>query len=176
MEATLAKVPLTQRINLRLIVFFAVVGTMIGYPVYQFVHEAATGGISNAGGGYTHVELKAMSGFLFDQTEGTINDIPAKWRELDGKKVVMEGEMWAANGAGQYVSSYQLCYSIAKCCFQGPPQVQHFVNSRAMEGKKLEYASGLVRVKGVLHVKVRKDAGKVQSVFEMDVESIEAVQ
>jgi hypothetical protein len=176
MEATLTQVSLSQRINWRMVIFFLIIGTMIGYPVYQFVHEAVTGGISNAGGGYTHVELKAMSGFLFDQNNGTINDVPAKWRELDGKKVVMEGEMWAAQSAGQYVSGYQLCYSIAKCCFSGPPQVQHFVNSRAIEGKKLEYYGGLVQVKGVLHVKVKKEAGKVQSVFDMDVESVEPVQ
>ncbi|HEX8521712.1 MAG TPA: hypothetical protein VF669_05595 [Tepidisphaeraceae bacterium] len=173
MEATLTKPPLSQRINWRMIIFFLVIGTMIGYPLYQFVHEAVTGGITSAGNGYTHVELKAMSGFVFDQTAGSINDIPEKWRQLDGKKVIMEGEMWDSRGAGQEVSSFQLCYSIAKCCFSGPPQVQHFVNSRPMEGKSLNYYSGLVRVKGVLHVNVKKEAGKVQSVFEMDVESVE---
>ncbi len=159
-----------------MVIFFLIIGTMIGYPVYQFVHESVTGGISNAGGGYTHIELKAMSGFLFDQNNGTINDVPAKWRELDGKKVVMEGEVAPTREAGPYLTAFQLCYSIAKCCYSGPPQVQHFVNSRATGGKKFESLYGLVQVKGVLHVNVKKEAGKVQSVFDMDVESVEAVQ
>src|SRR5689334_16115364 len=122
MEATLStphRVPLSQRLNWRMLIFFLVIGTMIGYPLYQFIHESITGGITNAGNGYTHVELKAMSTFSFDQNNGTLEDIPQKWRDLDGKKVIAEGEMWATQGAGDAVSSYQLCYSIAKCCFNG---------------------------------------------------------
>ena len=176
MEATLSKVPISQRLNWRMIVFFLIVGLLPGYFVYQFMHELVTGGITNAGGGYSHVELKAMSGFWFDQSNGTLKDVPEKWRKLEGQKVILEGEMWDPRGAGERVSTYQLCYSIAKCCFNGPPQVQHFVDSTAIEGKKLNYYSGLVQVKGVLHVNVRHDAGKVQSVYQMDVESIDPVQ
>src|SRR4051794_14837469 len=113
MEATLTRPPLTQRINWRLIIFLGVVGLMIGYPVYQFVHESITGGISSAGGGFTHVELKAMSGFLFDQSNGALNDIPEKWRALDGKKVILEGEIAPTREAGRDVSGFQLCYSVA---------------------------------------------------------------
>jgi hypothetical protein len=168
--------PLSQRINLRLILFVLIVGALVGYPVYVFVDAAVSGGIKNAGGGYKEVDLKAMSTFWFDQSTGTINDVPKKWRDLDGQKVVMYGEMWDSKGTGPYVSQFQLCYSIAKCCFSGPPQVQHFVDSTAVPNVKLSYYSGLVKVQGILHVKVKAAAGKVQSVYQMDVESIEAVQ
>ena len=114
-----------------------------------------------------------MSTFAFDQANGTIGDVPEKWRQLDGKKVILYGEMWEPQGAGPTVSDFQLVYSIAKCCFSGPPQIQHFVHSRAMPDAKLGYYEGTVEVKGVLHVDVKKDQGRVASVYQLDVESIE---
>lgn len=170
------KVPLSRRINLRLVLFLAVIGAMVGYPVYWFIHEQVTGGIVTTAGGYKEVDLKAMSNFLFDQNNGTNKDVPEKWRALDNQKVVLYGEMWSPRSAGPYVADFQLCYSIAKCCFSGPPQVQHFVHSTSLPNAKLEYYSGLVKVAGILHVNVKREAGKVQSVYQMDVESIEAVQ
>ena len=168
--------PWWQRINLRLIIFIGVVAVVVGYPLWVFVDASVSGGIKDAGGGYKEVDLKAMSTFWFNQEEGTINDIPKKWRELDGQKVVMYGEMWASRSAGPFVDSFQLCYSIAKCCFSGPPQVQHFVDSTALRGTKLQEYAGLVKVKGRLHVNVKQGGGKVQSVYQLDVESIEPVQ
>ncbi len=175
MEATL-KPPLSQRINLRLLVFLVIIAGIVGYPVYQFIAATVTGGITDAGGGYKAVDIKAMSLFLFDQNNGTLEDIPAKWRALDGQKVILEGEIWAPSSAGPYLSTYQLCYSITKCCFSGPPQVQHFVDSKPINGAKLSYHSGLVKAKGILHVHVYREAGKVQSVYQMDVQSLEPVE
>src|SRR3954470_16429474 len=101
-------VPLSERINLRMVVFFGVIGLLIGYPVYWFVHEQVTGGISDAGGGYKEVDLKAMSLFNFDQNNGKITDVPEKWRNLDGQKVILYGEMWAARSAEDRVASFDL--------------------------------------------------------------------
>ena len=175
MEAAV-KVPLSERINIRMIVFFGVIGLLIGYPVYWFVHEQLTGGISDAGGGYKEVDLKAMSLFPFDQVNGEITDIPQKWRDLDGQKVILEGEMWQPYSANNQVAGFDLCYSIAKCCFSGPPQVQHFIQSKVVKGKTVEYYSGLVKATGTLHVNVKTDAGKVASVYQLDVERVEQVQ
>ena len=170
------KASIVQRINPRMIVFLLVIGCLIGYPLYIFIDAAVSGGIKDAGGGYKEVDLKAMSLFWFDQQHGTLQDIPAKWRALDGQKVIVFGEMWAANYAGNDVSNYDLCYSIAKCCFQGPPQVQHFVKSKPQPNARLNYYPGLVKVKGVLHVNVKQGPEKVESVYQMDVEEIEPVQ
>src|SRR5215203_5575317 len=149
---TAVKLPLSERINLRLIVFFAVIGLMIGYPVYWFVHEQITGGISDAGGGYKEIELKAMSTFAFDQVNGSIDDVPKRWRELDGKKVILYGELWQPYTAGDKVAGFDLCYSIAKCCFSGPPQVQHFVKARVRPDAVAFHYPNQVKVVGTLHV------------------------
>lgn len=159
-------------INIRMIVFAAVMVGLISAPVYMYLDAVVHGGIKQTADGL-EVDLKAMSLFPFDQTNGTIDDVPKKWRDLEGKKVVCYGEIWAPQSAGRYISSFDLCYSITKCCFSGPPQIQHFVHCKAVKNADLEYAPNLVKAKGTLHVKVTRDAGKVSGVYWMDVDSIE---
>jgi len=168
------KVPLSQRFNARMLIFGVVMMFPIGYIVYDFLDSVITGGIKDIGGGYKQVDLKAMSNFPLDQVAGTQQDIPKKWRDLDGQHVVLYGEMWQPMSAdNDNISGFDLCYSITKCCFNGPPQVQHFVRSRVVPGKSLSYYPNLVKVTGTLHVHLEQDAGRVSSVYQLDVENIE---
>jgi hypothetical protein len=170
------KLPLRERINVRMLVFIGLIALLVGYPIYVLLDAQLSGGVHAAAGGYTEVDLKAMSTFNFDQANGTMDDIPQKWRALDGKKVILHGEMWNAQGAGPTVDAFELVYSIAKCCFSGPPQIQHFVHSKAMPNARVGYYDGTVQVKGTLHVNVKKDSGRVASVYQLDVESVEQVR
>lgn len=163
-----------QRINLRLVVFIAIIAAPVAWALYTFVRSEITHGIEDVGGGYKQVDLKAMSSFPFDQVHGTIEDIPKIWRDLDGQKVILYGEIWAPDSASPDLDHFDLCYSIAKCCFSGPPQVQHFVKSRVIRGT-VPYYSGLVKVRGTLHVDVKQGEGKVASIYQLDVESVEPV-
>jgi hypothetical protein len=167
------KKPINWSLITRVGALAVVVLGALGYVLWNFTEMAITHGIKDVGGGYSEVDLKAMSVFDFDQNNGTVNDVPKMWREMDGKKVVCFGEMWDARNAGRFVGQFQLCYSIAKCCFNGPPQVQHFVQCTPVANANLEYISGLVKVKGTLHVNVTRDETKVSHVYWMDVESIE---
>jgi hypothetical protein len=165
-----------ERINLRMIAFTVIVMAMVGFPVYVYLDSAISGGIKDVGHGFKQVDLKAMSLYSFDQINGTLEDIPSKWRALDGQKVVLYGEMWSPLEAGDgRVGQFDLCYSIAKCCFSGPPQVQHFVKARTMRDAKLYYHPNQVKVTGILHVQVVRDseANKVKEVYSMDVASVE---
>jgi hypothetical protein len=162
---------LRDRINFRLVLLFAVVAAPIAWMMYIFLESEITHGIKDVGG-YKQVDLKAMSSFDFNQTYGRLEDVPARWRDLDGQKVILYGEMWAPNTIAPELDQFDLCYSITKCCFSGPPQVQHFVKSRAIRGL-LPYYSGLVKVKGTLHVDVKQGEGKIASVYQVDVESVE---
>jgi hypothetical protein len=172
MSTAAAKVPLSERINLRMVAFVAIIAVLIGYPLWVMIDAQVSGGIKSVAGGYKQVDLKAMSTFTFDQTNGTLDDVPKKWRELDGQKVIVEGEMWSPSMAGPDVQYFELVYSIAKCCVTSAPQVQHFVHSRPANGASLPYVDGRVQVKGILHVNVRKEEGKVASVYELEVEDI----
>jgi hypothetical protein len=165
--------PRSSWLNLRVLMFVLVFGGIIGWVGWTALSSAMTGGVVNRGD-YYDVDLKYISLFPLDQQTGVTADVPERFRALDGKKVVLVGEMWAPNAAGPAVGSFDLCYSIAKCCFSGPPQAQHFVKSvSSKNGEALPLYDGLVRVKGTLSVGVVNDGGKVQSVYRMKVDSIE---
>lgn len=161
-------------INPRIIVFVLVIVGIFGTLGYWWWSVAGTHGITQRGDAY-QVDLKSMSTFPFDQRHGTLDDVPPRYRELDGKKVILIGEMWAPNASSPRLDKFELVYSIAKCCFSGPPQIQHFVQSSATNGP-IPFYSGLVRVTGTLKVDVTKDPdGKITGVYHVAVDSVEPV-
>lgn len=167
--------PLHRRINVRLIVFAAIILVPILSLTYLYLKTNLTGGVEHLSDGTVKVDLKSISTFSFDQNNGTLEDVPALYRQLDGKRVVVEGEIWAPNSASNRLRQFELVYSIAKCCFSGPPQIQHFVQSQVVDGKTVPYYSGLVRAVGILHVDVVRQGGKVVSVYQLDIEHLEPV-
>ena len=174
------KVPLSERINLRMVIFFVVILIPIGYVVFLFADTWRTHGIWDARddrfGSYKKVDLKAMSMFQLNQIAATGADIPPEYRALDGKRVMLVGEQYLRGSSRGSQLEFDLVYSIAKCCFNGPPQIQHFVKCKAVPGKKIESYMGLVKVVGTLHVGVQVDNGRVSSVYRMDVESAEPAE
>lgn len=171
--ATMSAVPLSERINFRMVAFGLIVLAILAFPIYWYLSVALTGGIRDAGNGYKEVDLMAMVTFPFDQKYGTVEDIPPKYRALDGQKVILTGEMVPMQSAAPEINAFSLVYSVAKCCYSGEPQVQHFIHSTVDRGKKVPYYGGLVKVSGTLHVNVKKAEGKVESVFQFDVEDVE---
>ena len=175
MELTLSKPPVTSRVNVRLVVLMAVVAVPFLYFLFIIVRQAMTGGVIDRGT-YVEVDLKSLGYFPFDEMKDTLDNVPQRWRELDGKRVMLEGEMWAPNEASDDVRNFELVYSIAKCCFGGPPKVQERVFVHVPNGKEgvpnYQYR-GLVRVLGKLRVNLKKEQGQATSLYEMDVESIE---
>lgn len=170
--ATEPKILLRERINLRIIVFAAVVLFLIGTPVYIFVKENVTGGIETVGD-TTKVDLKALGNFPFDDTVGTVSDIPARYRALDGKKVQLEGEVFAPDEAGDSMSQFQLVYSIAKCCFGGPPKVQERVFVEVPQSMKVPNLSyNFARVTGTLHIDLKREEGKSTAVYILKMDDI----
>lgn len=172
MNSTAVKIPLSERINFRLVAFVLIALALVGMPVYWYVDMAVSGGIKQKGD-VTAVNLMAMVTFPFDQNNGTIADVPPQWRALNGKKVELVGEMYLGNSAGDELKRFELVYSISKCCASGPPQIQHFVQAKAKEGKTVPYYPGLVTVTGTLYVDVKKGPEKVEQVFRLDVDSVE---
>jgi hypothetical protein len=167
-------IPWSQRINLRLIVFTVVAVALIGTPLYWYIDSSLNHGIK-VRGDVTEVDLKAMSLFPFDQVRGTLEDVPERFRELDGKKVELVGEMYLVNFAGDDVGRFDLVYSISKCCGQGPPMIQHFVQAKGRDGKLVPYYQGLVKVTGTLHVDVKRGTDRVESVYQLEVDSVNQV-
>ncbi len=166
--STAAVIPLRERFNFRIILFILVIAAMAGGFLYLFLQPEV-----RDRGDYKEVDLKAMSDFPFDQQRGTIEDIPAQWRALDGQRILVTGEIWAPNSRGPELKQFELVYSITQCCFSGPPQIQHFVEAIVPEGTVPHYR-GLVKVLGTLHVNVeRGEDGRVARVYRMEVERVE---
>jgi hypothetical protein len=158
-------------ISARLILFLAIVSFPFCWFGYVILNQTLTGGIQRHGD-YSEVDLKSLGNFPLDGSNGSLNDIPSRWRDLNGKRVLLEGFMYAPNAAGYQVNDFQFVYNISKCCFNGPPQVQERVFVTASKGA-VPYYSDLVRVVGTLHVNVAKEAGIIKSVYTLDLEKVD---
>jgi hypothetical protein len=168
------KASLIRRLNWRAALLAGIAFFFIGGFFYVWARDALSGGIINHGD-YSEVNLKAMSSFELDQVNGQVTDIPAKFRGLEGRRVALVGEMWAPREAGDGSLGYfQLVYSRTKCCFNGPPLAQHFVDANVKRGVDAEYSDGMVRVWGQLHIRFRREKGGViKSVYAVDVDRVD---
>ena len=158
--------------QLRKVILTIVSLYLLAVLVFQGMTGSFSHGIHKQGDLYS-VDLRAMSDFKLDQIHGRDEDIPKAFRELDGKRVVLKGQMWSPNVSAGKVNRFDLVYSISSCCFSGPPLVQHFVHATAPDAMPVAIATGLVNVTGRLHVGVEREKGGLTSVYRIEVEQVE---
>ena len=164
--------PGRSRLSVRLIVLLALVAAPFLYVGYVILDQSLIGGVTRRGD-YYDVDLKSLGYFPFDAAKDDISNVPSRWRELDGKRVALQGEMFDPDSAGDKISSFQLVYSIQKCCFNGPPRVQERVFASVPKGT-VRYYPQVVRVVGTLHVTAKRDeVGQISKLYELDVESVD---
>ena len=157
--------------RLRKVVLTIVAIYLLMVLVFQGMTGSFSHGIHRQGDFYA-VDLRAMSDFSLDQLNGRTEDIPKPYRELDGKRVTLVGQMWSPNTSAGKVTRFDLVYSINSCCFSGPPKVQHFVHATTNDTEPVALRTGLVNVTGRLHVGVERDSGGLVSVYRIDVEDV----
>jgi len=170
--------PQTSRINPRVVTFAAVFLGIFGIPfVLWLFHAVADGRIPF--GKYWEVDLKAMSTFDMDQVNATTADIPKQWRDLEGKKVVLTGEMWAPRDNGKGLLTYFQLVDPSKLHFDGPcapPLAQWFVDCNVVKGAQVEYLEGKVQVSGTIHIRIDKDKrGVIKSIYHVDVVDVKPI-
>lgn len=161
----------SRRLNIRVLVISLVLLAPVAWIVYTFAIQSLGSGIVQVGD-YKEVNLKAMGNFAFDDYSDDVNQIPQDYRDLDKQKVLLIGEMYSDSSAGS-ATDFQLVYSIAKCCFGGPPKVQERVFAHMPQGKRVPIYGGLSKVYGTLQVRPIKQGATVTSVYDLDVERIE---
>lgn len=168
---------LRERLNFRVLIFVGIFALLLGWPLYLYLDESLSGGLKDRGSFY-EVNLKAMSDFRFDQDAGTIEDVPKKWRDLNNKTILIEGEI-APGGFDSLRArgQFDLVYSVQNCCFSGPPQIQHFVKITVPANASFAVEGGAVRVKGKLSVDVTRDpeTGKINGVYRVLAENVSSV-
>jgi hypothetical protein len=159
--------------NWRLYAFVAVLCVPFAYLGYSLLSFTLSNGIHQHGD-TTSVDLKSLGNFPFDGVNGMLTDVPKDFRALDGKRVELTGMMWSAKSAGPHTNEFQLVYNIAKCCFGGPPKVQErvFVHTHG----PIQFYDVQVNIVGTLHVRLKRDeTGTVDSVYDLDLESVNPV-
>jgi hypothetical protein len=175
MDAALLKLPLSQRINLRPLVFAGVIVFLLAWPVYTFLSETLTAGVHDRGS-YKEVDLKAMCCFRMDPITATLKDIPAAYRALDGQKVMLTGLVLPRNQSGSEITGFSLLYSYScGCGMGGQPQVQEKVFATAPPGRPLHFnGEAYSKVLGTLHVTMKRNDidGQIIEVYHLDAESI----
>lgn len=144
---------------------------MVLYPLFDAIDGAIPHHIYSRGNLWI-CNLKPLGNFDLDQVNGRTEDIPKEFRDLDGKRVEVAGQMWAPLNADGTVRDFNLVYSIASCCFSGPPRVQHIVKAKARDGASFPYSAGRVVVTGTLHVGVQRQGEVIDSIYRMDVENV----
>ena len=170
MSVATPSIPLRERINFRIITFIAIFAFLLGAPLYIYLDSMISGGLKNRGN-YFEVDLKALSDIPFDQDNGRVEDVPAKWRELDGKIVELKGEVATGTFSASGVDGrFDLVYSVSKCCMTGTPLIQHFIKVTIPPSAKRDVQSdGAIIVRGKLKVEVTRDpeTRKINGVYHV---------
>jgi hypothetical protein len=169
MTTTAVKMPMS-RINFRVVILLAVVLLPVGYVLWQFLQPDVIHYRS-----YDKIDLYWLSNFEMDQRAATDADIPAERRVYDGKRVLLQGEMYQPDAFQGPVKNFELVYSITKCCMVGIPKKQHLIKAQVMDGKLANaYPSQAVEVLGTLHAGIvrNKETDEILSVYRLEVESV----
>ena len=125
---------------------------------------------------YITVDFARMSDFPLDQRDGTVGDIPASCRALDGKRVTMSGLLAVTIDTTDpsHPSALLTTYAHLRNEHE-PPRVQWVLSAHANAEMLNELSNrALLTVKGTLHVVPKYDSnGLLTSVFTIDVDQIE---
>ena len=98
--------------------------------------------------------------------------IPDRIRAADGKFISVDGFMIPLEHNGKKVTKFILAMNQNTCCFGGNPQIHEFIIvSVGGAGVKDEMDIPL-RVKGVLHVAVIRNQGKLSGIYRLDAQSV----
>jgi len=119
--------------------------------------------------------------FDMDQYNVTMDDIPKKWRDLDGQEVVITGEIikddfWTPRYDGNdQLTSFQLVYSLPHSGRVRP--AQQFVDCNVVKGVKVEYSDDIVQVFGTIHIRIDKNTrtGVIKSIYHVDVVDVKPI-
>ena len=165
-----------KRFTLKMILFVGVMLVIFGWPyaTYLFIKF----GPPAKQGEYFEVDLKAMGFFEMDPRTATIDAVPKIYRDLDGKKVVLQGEIYQPIALYGKMTGFTLVYELGKrASFHGPPKIQEAVFATVNENANIKYeGTGYdYNVYGTLHVTMKRDAliNEIIEVYHLDVDKVE---
>jgi hypothetical protein len=141
---------------------------LVGFLIYKIV--TSQHGFETQGQVY-QVDLKQLGEFQFDDLTGTINDIPPRFRDLDGRQIALEGFIFPLTAESNKIRDFQFVYNVQS---HSPPRVQQRVFCHVVDGT-IDAFTDEVRITGTFHIPLNKDkdTGKIVTVYTMDVNRVE---
>jgi hypothetical protein len=117
---------------------------------------------------YTYADMNILGRFKIDLTNGSIDDVPARFRRLDGRKVRLEGFMLSDNATPR-VAHFDLVYNVGDS-WGHPPPAQARVSVTVPNGTTVPYVDTYLQIFGTLHVRIMREGGQIVSVYQLDPE------
>jgi hypothetical protein len=98
--------------------------------------------------------------------------IPARIRAADGKLINVDGFMIPLEYKGKKVSKFILAMNQNTCCFGGNPQIHEFIIVSVIGDGVPDEMDIPLRVKGVMHVAVIRNQGKLSGIYSLEAQSV----
>jgi len=107
--------------------------------------------------------------------EDGLKGMPKRVRELAGKKVMMTGFMLPIDEV-QNIKEFLLVKSLWSCCYGQPPDIHGIVRVVMPKGKTTDYFFDPLKIVGTFKVEATVLDGYCVDIYQLHVESLEAVK
>ena len=107
--------------------------------------------------------------------EDGLKGMPKRIKDLSGKKVMMTGFMLPIDEV-QNIKEFLLVASLWSCCFGQPPDINGIVRCVMPKGKKTDYFFDPLKITGTFKVEATVMDGYCVDIYQLHVESLEAVR
>jgi hypothetical protein len=166
----------TGAVNARMVVFCAIVLLLIAWPFYSYLTARMNHGIRDRGD-YKEVDLAQLGDFEFDQGTGTIANVPARFRALDGQKVLIRGKVFNPQPSEDGMVSFQIVSANADN--RRPPHVQERVFGTVPASQfKQDLSANSYKALGTMHIVLKQgrygegETGVVE-IFHIQAQSVQ---
>jgi hypothetical protein len=107
--------------------------------------------------------------------EDGLKGMPKRVKELDGKKVLMTGFMLPIDEV-QNIKEFLLVKSLWSCCYGQPPDIHGIVRVVMPKGKTTDYFFDPLKIVGTFKVEATMLDGYCVDIYQLHVESLEAIK
>ena len=107
--------------------------------------------------------------------EDGLKGMPKRVKDLDGKKVLMTGFMLPIDEV-QNIKEFLLVQSLWSCCYGQPPDINGIVRVVMPKGRTTDYFFDPLKVIGTFKVEATVIDGYCVDIYQLHVESLEAIK
>lgn len=107
--------------------------------------------------------------------EDGLKNMPKRVKDLTGKKVLMTGFMLPIDEV-QNIKEFLLVQSLWSCCYGSPPDIHGIVRVVMPKGKTTDYFFDPIKVIGTFKVEATIMEGYCVDIYQLHVESLEAIK